>query len=64
MSDEKVKVIMDNDGVVRTFVAEGDSITYKRNDAVESRPAAVPSLRWVRKIVTTHTLTWETLSYD
>jgi hypothetical protein len=38
-------------------------VVYKRSETREERPS-VPGERWHKRIVTLHTLTWESISYE
>lgn len=56
--------VEDGSGSVRVFAAAGDTVRYNRNQYVEARPPARPTQRWPKRITTTHTLTWETVTYE
>ena len=63
--DHRIKVIVDGiDSGTKVFVAEGDSVAYTRNTNVEQRPRVAGWSYWPRRIVTKHTLTWETETYE
>lgn len=71
MIDRRIKVIMETfteNGVdAKVFVAEGESVTYRRVTEIEQRPAlrgAFMPLAWPKKLTTVHTLTWETVDYE
>lgn len=59
---EGIKVTVDDGKVQRLFAPWGD-VVYKRSETREERPS-VPGERWHKRIVTLHTLTWESISYE
>lgn len=63
-SDGQIKVTVDDSKSSRVFLAAGNSVRYTRNDYVESQLPQYPAQRWPKKITTTHTLTWETVTYE
>ena len=65
MIEQRVKVTMEGcDGATKVFIASDDAVLYRRDEVTESRPAGRWYEPWHKKIVTTHTLTWETVSYE
>lgn len=65
MSDRRFKVVLDDGVSTRVFAASGDTVSYKRNTSELSvPPKRTATLRWPKKTVTTHTLSWETVTYE